>query len=756
MTGLPAPTGTGWTRRWRVRALNRRFGLDRLLALGLLALAVTVYVAEPRPVEILRVKVFDLFQDIRPRAVTVRPVTIVDIDEDSLATLGQWPWPRNLLADLVEALFAAGAVVVAFDVVFPEPDRVNPATLSGMLQGLDSETRRRLLSLPSNDAVLADAIRGRRVVLGRVAQPVAGQDDAGPPLQRTIAVRRTADAPHPAAAAVGAPGLIRNIAVIEAAGAGHGFVSLYPETDGLVRRVPAVFAHDGELFPSLALEMLRLAFDRPVTVVTLDQAGLRRVDVAPGFSIPTDGHGRIWPYFSRLDPEKYVPAAAVLAGVADPAMLQGKIAVIGTSAFGLHDIRPTPVERSMPGVEVHAQIIENAATGMFLSRPNYMAGAEISLLLAGGLLLIWLVPKLGAGWTLMLFLLVAGGAGATAWGLFSQHRILFDASYAILAMLLLYTFLTYSGYTKEQVSRQRVRTAFQYYLSPAMVERLADDPSRLALGGETRTLTILFCDVRGFTSLSESYKDDPTGLTSLINRLLTPLTAVVLRRGGTVDKYMGDCIMAFWNAPLDDPQHARNACLAALEMQAVMAPLNRQFAAAAEAAGRPYAPMSVGVGVNSGTVVVGNMGSDQRFDYTVLGDDVNLASRLEGQSKAYGVGVIVGENTCDLAPDLAMLELDRIRVKGRREVVRIYTVLGDEAVTAGNAFAILAAAHARLLRAYRTRQWTEARAALVACRELVDGFDIAGLYDVYDRRIQAYEISPPPSEWDGVFEAETK
>lgn len=750
-----APTGPASGRRRTLTPL-RRFGLDRLAALGFLILMMAVYAVEPRPVEILRVKVFDLFQDIRPRTVTVRPVTIVDIDEASLARLGQWPWPRTVLAELVEALFAAGAVVVGFDMVFPEPDRVNPATLSGMLQGLDSETRRLLLSLPSNDAVLAAAIDGRRVVLGRVAQPIADHAQANTPLKSTVAVRRTADAPQPSATAIVAPGLIRNVAMLEAAAAGHGFVSLYPEPDGLVRRVPAVLAHAGTLFPSLSVELLRLAFDRPVSVVTLDRAGLRSVILAPGLVIPTDGHGRIWPYFARRDPEKYVAAADVLAGTADPAMLKGKIVLIGTSAFGLHDIRATPVERAMPGVEVHAQIIENAATGTFLARPNYMLGAELTLLLGGGLLLIWLAPKLGAGWTLALFLGVAAGAAGTAWLLFSEHRILVDVSYAILAMLLLYTFLTYAGYTREQASRQRVRTAFQYYLSPAMVERLAEDPSRLALGGETRTVSILFCDVRGFTSLSESYKDDPAGLTRLINRLLTPLTEIVMRRGGTVDKYMGDCIMAFWNAPLDDAEHARQACLAASEMQAAMDPLNRELAATAAADGRPFTPMAVGIGVNSGEVVVGNMGSDQRFDYTVLGDDVNLASRLEGQSKAYGVGIIVGENTRSFAPELAMLELDRIRVKGRQEAVRIYTILGDQDVAAGNEFAVLAAAHGSMLAAFRAGAWADARTALAVCRDLVDGFAVGGLYDVYERRLDRYQANPPPAGWDGTFETESK
>ncbi len=265
---------------------------------------------------------------------------------------------------------------------------------------------------------------------------------------------------------------------------------------------------------------------------------------------------------------------------------------------------------------------------------------------------------------------------------------------------------------------------------------------------------MLFCDVRGFTTISEQF--DAEGLTQLINKLLTPLTSIIMERQGTVDKYMGDCIMAFWNAPLDDPDHARNAALAALAMNAEMGPLNERLKAEAEAAGRKHIPLKIGTGLNSGEVVVGNMGSDQRFDYSVLGDQVNLASRLEGQCKTYAVDIVIGENTFQRAPNLAALELDLIKVKGKTEAVRIFTLVGDEQVRQGNVFSVLHGNHSEMLDAYRGQRWREARAKLDACRGLMDGFNLGGFYDIYQERLEEYEANPPGADWDGVYVATSK
>ena len=737
--------------------IKQALRFERLFGLALLALLLVLYVLDPAPLQTMRLKLFDYYQTLLPREVTVRPVTIIDIDEDSLQEYGQWPWPRTLLADLVEKTFSLGAVLVAFDVVFPEPDRMNPESVASVLPGIDDETRKLLLRLPSNDELFASAISKYPVVLAWHGVPEERLDVTFTRPRSTVAVKRTANALKPEQVAIHWPAVIRNIPIIDSVGTGHGFISLAAERDGIVRRVPGVVLNEGVLYPAMAMEMMRVAVNRRAILLEMNEAGMSQIKIHKQIPpIPTDRNGQVWPHFSLPDHAKYVSAASVLNGTADPAMFKGKLVIVGTSAFGLFDLRAIPTAEQVPGVEVHAQVVENAFTDSFLLRPNYMLAVELTALLVGGSLLIWLVPWVGAKWSGLLFIAMAGGALAGAWYLFTEQRVLFGVGYLILSLLLIYTVLTFAGYASEEASRRRVRTAFSHYLAPAMVEKLADDPAQLVLGGETRSMSILFCDVRGFTTISETFKGNPAGLTHLINKLLTPLTAVILEREGTVDKYMGDCIMAFWNAPLDDPRHARNACLAAMQMQAEMGAINDHLAAEAAEEGRDYHRLAIGVGVNTGDVVVGNMGSDQRFDYSVLGDDVNLASRLEGQSKGYGVGIVIGENTRSVVDDMAFLELDLIMVKGKREAVRIFTLVGDETVLKSNAFPVMEGAHRRLLEAYRAQRWAEARVHLEACKGLTDGFDLAELYDVYGARIEEFEAAPPGADWDGVYVAATK
>ena len=659
-----------------------------------------------------------------------------------------------------------GAAVVAFDMFFAEPDRMNPEGVVASLAGLDEETRAKLLALPSNDQVLANTFKKSRVILGQAGYWEDRGVKAGPPVKKSVALK----GPRPHPYLLRFPDMVRNVPVIEKAASGHGVVSLEPEIGNIVRRVPTLFVynHDPErdpkfdnLYPALAIEILRVAFARRTLLVETNKAGVNAIGIVgtkqfppKGLKIQTDSHGRVWPYFSKSDKGKYVSARDVLAGTVNPAMIKGRLTIIGTSAAGLLDIRATPTERVMPGVEVHAQLIETALSGKYLQRPNFINAAELMLIAIGGLLMIWLVPWIGALWTVPLFLLVLGGSAGTSWYLFSEKLMLFDSAYTVISILLLYLLHGIWGFAKEEAQKRQVRGQFSHYLSPAMVDKLADDPGRLQLGGDLREMTMLFCDVRGFTTISEMY--DAQGLARLINKLLTPLTGVILDRQGTVDKYMGDCIMAFWNAPMDDEDHARNACLAALEMNANMVPLNEQLEIDAKEEGHDYIPLKIGTGVNSGQVVVGNMGSDQRFDYSVLGDNVNLASRLEGQCKTYVVDIVVGENTLAHVNDLATLELDLIKVKGKTEAVRIFALLGDETMKTGNAYQALSGTHQELLDAYRSQDWARAREKIAAGRQLMDGFSLDGLYDVYAERIDDYEANPPGPDWDGVYEATSK
>ena len=749
-----------------LKFLRSAFSFERLLSVALLSGFMFLYYVDPYPVQFLRLKTFDFYQQQKPREIPPpqgKPVTIIDLDEESLAEIGQWPWPRTTVAKLIENLMQMGAALVAFDIVFAEPDRMNPNKIPDTVVGLDEATKAKLRLLPSNDEIMARVIRKSRVVLGQAGYWEKLETKKGPPIKKSVALLKQGKNVNPAFFLPRFQSLIRNVPVLEKHATGHGIFSLVPEPDGIVRRVPTLFVYENELYPSLAVEMLRVAVNRKSILVKANVAGITFLGVHKNLQIPTDSHGRVWPYFSKSDKSKYVSAKDVLNGTADPALIKGKLTIVGTSAVGLLDIRAVPTEPVIPGVEVHVQLIEAAMHKKWLSRPNYFIGAELALILFGGLAMIILVPWAGAKWTMGLFLLVSGGAGATSWYLFAEHRLLFDAGYAIISILLLYTVLTYTGYAKEEASRRQTRDAFSKYLSPDMVARVAENPGELKLGGEKREMTLLFCDVRGFTTISEQF--DAVGLTALINKLLTPLTNAILDRQGTVDKYMGDCIMAFWNAPLDDDEHIYNGCVSALAMLAEMGPLNDRLEIEAKEEGRKHIPLKVGLGLNTGECVVGNMGSDQRFDYSVLGDTVNLAARLEGQSKSYGMNVVLGPTTNAAVTDrMATIDLDYIQVKGKTEGTYIYGLMGDAEVKAGPRFVALQKKISDAVDSYRQQRFDEAAGMFKEIRRLGSDehkpwhleVNLDVLCDLYDERIAEYKINPPAANWDGVFIATTK
>jgi len=740
-----------------MRFLRAAFSFERLVGYALLFGFLFLRYVDPYPVEFVRLKTFDWYQQLKPRDIPPpqgKPVTIIDLDEDSFAEIGQWPWPRTIVAKLISNLMQMGAGLVAFDVVFAEPDRMNPDSIPDVIDGLDEATIAKLRAMPSNDEVLAKVVKRSRVVLGQAGYWEKLEVEKGPPIKKSVALLKQGKDVNLELFLPQFPTLIRNVGVFEKPASGHGIFSLVPEKDNVVRRVPTIFIHEGKLYPSLAIEMLRVAFQRKSVLLKANKAGVTFLGIHKKLQIPTDGKGRAYPYYSLSDKAKYVSAREILNGTADPSLIKGKLTIVGTSAVGLLDIRAIPTDPIVPGVEVHVQLIESALHGEWLNRPNYFIGAELAILLFGGLAMVILVPWLGATWTLLLFLVVASGTGGTSWYLFAEKRLLFDAGYAIGSIMLLYMTLTYTSYAKEEAERRQTKDAFSKYLSPDMVSRVAENPGELKLGGEERDMTLLFCDVRGFTTISEQF--DAVGLTKLINKLLTPLTNVILDRHGTVDKYMGDCIMAFWNAPLDDEDHARNGCLSALEMLAEMEPLNERLEIEAAEEGRKHIPLKVGFGVNTGSAVVGNMGSDQRFDYSVLGDTVNLAARLEGQSKGYGVNIVIGEITKDMAPELAYLELDLIKVKGKTEAVRIFCLLGKEDVAEDQNFRTLAKFHQQMLEAYAAQDWNKAVKRMKECRMLCEPYNLDGLYDLYEERIVEFQGNPPGEDWDGVFVATTK
>jgi adenylate cyclase len=735
-------------RRW----FARKFGYARLVCLALLIGLAVLRIADPAPIEELRVRVFDTYQRIDPRVKTARPVTIVDIDEKSLAKLGQWPWPRTHIADMIINLTKLGAVVIAFDVVFAEPDRLNPGAVADTMRYLDEVTRTRLRALPSNDQILADAIRHSRVVLGET-----GLAEVNPEFDQTLPVTgfgMLGEDPGPFL--FDFPGLLRNVHILEEAAAGRGLFTIKIERDGIVRRVPLMMRAQGVTMPSMNFEILRVVTGTPTILIKSERAGIKSV-VVRGLELPTDRNGQLWVHFARNDPSIYVSAADVLEGSVPSDRIKGKLVLIGTSAVGLNDIKTTPVSQAMPGVEIHAQVLEAALTKSLLSQPLYGPALEFGAALLLGLLVIAFAPLFGPVTLVIVGALFATLLVGTSWYYYTQQRLLVDFTYPLLSTTTIYLTLIFSSFVREQAQRRQIRSAFGQYLSPALVAQLAQSPEKLVLGGEEREMTIMFSDVRGFTTISESYKHDPQGLTTLMNRFLTPLTNAILARKGTIDKYMGDAIMAFWNAPLDDKEHQLNACEAAVDMLDRIDVLNKQRELEAKEGGLAYIPLNVGVGLNTGTCVVGNMGSDLRFDYSVLGDSVNLASRLEGQSKEYGFPIIVGSKTALAVKDkFAILELDFIMVKGKKEPEVIYAIAGREDTAQSGRFQRLRNLTIEMLACYRSRDWEGALAAIERGRRSDDGHALGLLYNLYETRILGYQKNPPPEDWNGAFALLTK
>lgn len=741
----------------------RYFGPRWLVPLLVLGLALALRIAEPQTVQELQLRVFDSFQRLSPRPYGEAPVRIVDIDDVTLERIGQWPWPRTLVAKLVDDLFSLGAAVVVFDAVFAEPDRTSPRRMLENLSGLPVSPRleRELASLPDHDAVLAQAFADGHVVTGFVftneaqgRQPKvpAGFSYGGDPFEHLR--ERT--------------GSVVNLPELEAAAAGNGAFTVDPDPDGTHRRVPLLFARQGQLYPSLAAEAIRVATGAASYGVRTAGAsgeasfggstGITQVRIGKDFVVPTNSRGEIWVWFTEPRPERFLAAWRVLENQVEPAALEGQIVLIGTTAAGLKDIRSTPLDPVAPGVAVHANIVEQILLGEFLERPDWATGAEVLYLMGLGLLMAILIPRLGALGTALLGAGAVGAAIALSWWAYVSWHWLFDPLYPSIAALSVYFVGSLQNFLHSEAQRRQVRGAFSRYLSPTLVDELAAHPDRLKLGGEVREMTFLFSDVRGFTTISEQL--DPHALTRLINAFLTPMTDVILERRGTIDKYMGDCVMAFWNAPLDDPDHRRHACDAALAMMAALRELNAKLASDPEAYGCAIPALVIGIGINTGMCVVGNMGSDQRFDYSVISDEVNLASRLEGQSKTYGVSIVLGENTQASLPTLATLELDSIRVKGKTKPARIHVLLGAEPLAAGSGFAALREAHGAMLATYRQQRFPEAAAACAACRPLAEalglGEELAGLYALYEERCREFQAEPPPPDWDGVYVAHTK
>ncbi len=747
-----------------MRQLLRRLNGSRaplIVALIVLASALLLRSIDPAALARVRDFAFDTYQRLQPRAYSIEtPVRIVDIDEAALAEFGQWPWPRTVVARLIDKLTEMGAAVIAFDAVFAEPDR---SSLSRMVRDLvaytDPETVQKLAAaLQDNDQVMADAEAQSRVVLGFGFDLKGGQR----PPRKFHGVAFAGDDPSqflPLQA-----GVVKPLDILEAAAKGNGSVNTDIESV-VVRRVPMLFRVAGQegLFPALSIEALRVVQEANSYVIKSSGAsgelafGERTGIVAiktGNLEVPTDARGRVTLYDTGHRDERFVSARSVLAGEVPADRIEGNVVFVGTSAIGLKDLRNTPVQDAVPGVEVHAQLAEQMIEQKFLARPDYADGAEFLYLLAIGLLFVWLLPRLSASRMAVVAALFIAIGVLVPWFAYSRYQLLFDPLYPPVTLAAIYVAGSVTAFMRTERERAQIRNAFGLYLSPDIVEQLARNPRLLQLGGEQREITVMFTDVRGFTTISEQF--DPHGLTRFMNRFLTPMTDLILSGRGTIDKYMGDAIMAFWNAPLPVPAHAAHACDTALAMQARLGELNDEWRAESLAEGREHIAVTIGIGLNTGPASVGNFGSEQRFTYSCLGDDVNLASRLESQCKAYGVGIIVGSKTQMQVQEYATLELDRVMVKGRTEPERIFALLGNASLALSAGYRSLADRQAAFLQEYRAGRFAEALEQIGACQDAAVAIGWKqGYYDMMAGRINAL-ILEPPSNWTGIHVAAEK
>lgn len=704
--------------------------------------------------------VFDSYQRLSPRDYQDAGVRVVDIDDESVRRLGQWPWPRTDLAALTKAIADAGAEVIAFDIVFSEADRTSPRFLAEReaRRGADPGLLATLRGLPDHDAHFTETLAGSPSVLGffltQDRQGAAVRPKAG------FAVAGS----DPGASLTFYSGTILPLPQFQEAATGLGFVSIKSDADGVIRRVPLVATANDTLVPSLSAEALRVFQAAGAMIVRSSDASGEVNAGAPemvglkigAVEVPVTERGEIWMHYTRPVAERTVPAWKILSGQLPPAEMErlfaDRIVLIGAGAIGLRDLVATPMRERELGVVVHAQAIEQMVLGDFLDRPDWTAGLEMAVLLVAGIFLALLLPMIGA----LPGALLAGGliaaVGGGSWYAFKAKSLLVDPTAPILALLACYVVVTLFTYVREEKQRRYIHGAFDRYLSPELVKRITDDPSQLELGGEVREMTVLFCDIRGFSRISELM--GPQDIIRFLIAFLTPMTDTLLARRATIDKYIGDAILAFWNAPLDDPDQHENAARAALEMVARLERLNEDMPKRSEESWP--GKVEIGIGLNAGPCCVGNMGSARRLSYSLIGDTVNLASRIEGLCKPYGVRILMGDGLARALPAFATLEVDRVRVVGREKPATVHALLGDEDLARSPDFAAFALRHAKLLDDYRNRRWDEAEEGVAANEADAAGHGLARLYDRYRASIRACRANPPGEGWDGVTVAETK
>lgn len=663
------------------------------------ALLLFVKLSNPYLVDATRLKFYDYL--MLGNSVQSEQIVVGNIGEKALEKYGQWPFERKIHAKIIEDIYGKGAGLVGTTVLMPERDRFG------------------------TDSVLADALKQYPVVLSQTVSDTCTRNNKA--THRT-GVAIVGDG-SPTEFLPDYPCVLDNVSILQESAVGVGITSTLPETDGVVRRIPMLATSNKEYYPSFALEVLRVASGDPSYQAKINETGVEAVRVPQFGKIPTDEYGRVF-----INPNYTFSSFEIGGPVPD---LTGKIVILGVTGAGIANPVATPSGAQYPH-QLQASILQTLVNGDTVSIPNWMPLADL-----GGFFVLCLALIIASRFRFSIVLIAAIMAGYIylPFYLFDKQHILFDISFNVIASLLVYIHIYTVKFISEFLQKQQIKKQFGTYLSPDLVAQLQKQPDLLQLGGTEQKLSIMFTDVRGFTAISEHYGKDVQGLTKIMNRYMTAMTKAILENKGTLDKYIGDAQMAFWNAPLNNEQHALDAVKTAFQMLNSLKEFNDEVIKEGVPA------FGMGLGINTATVVVGNMGSDQRFDYTCLGDGVNLASRLEGQSKPYGVKLIVGPETAELVRDVyQVIELDLIAVKGKTEPARIYTVLEKKDPAAE-------VAHNRFLEAYRSGEWGRALPMAYEMGPLWKG-ELSGYYDAMIDRMEEQKVAP--KNWDGVYRATSK
>jgi adenylate cyclase len=688
---------------------------------------------DPFIVKTIRDTAFDQFQRLSPREYIEAPVRIVDIDEESLMAYGQWPWPRTRLAELVERLSGLGATAIVFDVLFAEPDRMSPAeivrdpTIRDYLQRTGGMAAG--MALPDSDALFAETVKGKPVVFG-FAMARRGAEER--PLAKW-GFASTGENP------LSAPPQFSHITPLlkplQEAASGIGSVSFDPGSTSVVRIVPMLVSDGAALYPSLVLEALRVAQEASTYLITNAPevegsiASVRVGDV----EVKTTAGGGLWMHYAEERPERYVSVKTILEDYEAPATrnkIEGHIVFIGTSAAGLLDIRTTSLGQTVPGVSIHAQAVEQILSSTFLSRPDWADGLEIALVLALGILIMVIGTSVGPFMGIVAGAAIALASAAASWAAFRYNQFLIDPTMPVASALGTLFVMTAFRFLVSDRERRTIRRAFSQYLAPSLLQRIESSPDALKLGGVERQLTLMFMDVRGFTSISEVLS--PTELVEFMNKLLNELSQPIIREEGTLDKFIGDSIMAFWNAPVDVPDHVKRAATAALDMRAALHTLNSQDAFNLKWRLGDSAEIGIGIGINTGLACVGNMGAETRFNYSAVGDAVNLAARIESSAKHIGHDIIISESAAAALQDMAMLEAGHLELKGKSARQRLYVLVGDKELAASPDFWELASFHETLIRHLASGEIPATKRALAKCLEKVQRHGWSTLRPFYE------------------------